>query len=122
MRKYLNRLFVSLKESNRFLIIPLITTASTVFLITATFLITYPKLPPKLPLFYSLPWGQAQLVFKSQFLILSIILILVTLINVLLTSQLHPSLQVLKRIILTSIIFVDLVLLITALKIIFVFI
>ncbi|MBI2597421.1 hypothetical protein HYW41_04650 [Candidatus Daviesbacteria bacterium] len=79
-------------------------------------------LPPRLPLFYSLPWGEKQLANSQQLLIIPAIIILVTLCNVIISWQLHTSQIFFKRILLFSSILVCLILTITFLKIILIFI
>lgn len=56
-------------------------------------------LPPKLPLFYSLPWGETQLATYYQMLTLPAILSVITLLNMLLSWQLHSSQLIFKKII-----------------------
>jgi len=50
-------------------------------------------LPPKLPLFYSLPWGENQLASREQLLIIPAIISLIALTNLALSWQLHPYLK-----------------------------
>lgn len=80
------------------------------------------SLPARLPLFYSLPWGQEQLGSLAQFIILPAIIILVSLTNLFITWQLHPSQLVLKRILYTSSITTSFLILVTALKIMYIFV
>jgi hypothetical protein len=80
------------------------------------------RLPPQLPLFYSLPWGDNQLGTLAQFIILPAIIILVSLINLFITWQLHSSQIVLKRILYTSSITTSFLILVTALKILYIFV
>lgn len=110
------------EKSDKFFFVPVLFSIFAVLIIAALFLVTYNRLPPKLPLFYSLPWGQPQLVAKQQLLLLPAILILITLINSLLASQLHPVQVVIKRTLTLSLALINLIILITALKIIFIFI
>jgi hypothetical protein len=84
--------------------------------------IFYQILPDKLPLFYSLPWGETQLVTKTQFVIVPALIVLITLINIIISWHLHHSQLVLKRIIYVTSSFISLLLLITSFKIIFIFI
>lgn len=79
-------------------------------------------LSPKLPIFYSLPWGESQLGTYQQLLIIPSIIILITLLNLIFSWQLHNSQIFFKRILLFSSILVSLILTITFLKIILVFI
>jgi hypothetical protein len=72
-------------------------------------------------LYYSLPWGHSQLVNKDQFYILPAFLILVCLINSFIAYHLHTAQIVLKRVIMISLLFIDLLILITALKILLIF-
>ena len=78
-------------------------------------------LPPKLPFFYSLPWGEHQLVNHQQLLIIPASIILISLINLIFSWQLHSSQVFFKRMLLTSSLLISLVLTITFLKIVFIF-
>src|SRR4051812_25388762 len=68
-----------------------------IIVILAFFVFTYDLLPTQLPLFYSLPWGENQLVPISQIIILPALTVVITLINLLVSWHLHNSQQVLKR-------------------------
>ncbi len=75
-------------------------TAVSLFGIAVTlgvFVLYYNELPSQLPLFYSLSWGENQLVPISQIIILPALTVVITLINLLVSWHLHPSQQVLKR-------------------------
>lgn len=111
-----------LRSSDKFFLIPILITIITVVSITLLFLIFYNRLPDRLPLFYSLPWGETQLAAKQQFLLLPIMLVLTCLINSLIASQLHVAQVVLKRILTLSLILIDVIILITTVKIIWIFI
>lgn len=110
-----------LRSLDKFFSVPVLITVTTVISITSLFLIFYSRLPDKLPLFYSSPWGQTQLATKEQFFLLPIILILTCLMNSLIAFQLHASQFVLKRILLLSLVLIDIIILITAVKIIWIF-
>src|SRR3989337_345654 len=75
-------------------------------------LVVYNNLPPRLPLFYSLPWGQSQLVTKQQFFILPVILIIINLTNFFIASQLHPVQSVLKKLLTLSLVLINFIILI----------
>lgn len=90
--------------------------------ISLTIVITFKLLPPKLPLFYSVAWGEAQLATKVQFLILPASIIFITLLNLVIAWQLHSSQSFFKQILLISSITVSLVLTITFVKIVLNFI
>jgi len=79
-------------------------------------------LPPELPLFYSLPWGEVQLATLKQFLIIPASIILITLLNLILSWQLHPSQSFFKKALLLSSLVTTLILIITFIKIVFIFI
>lgn len=92
-------------------------------LIMILFILIFSKaLPPKLPLFYSLPWGEKQLVSTQQLLIVPAIIILITLCNLVISWQLHSSQIFFKKILLFSSLLVSLILIITFFKIILIFI
>lgn len=110
------------KSSDKFFLISILITIISIVIILLFFLIFYNNLPNKLPLFYSLPWGENQLASKQQFLLLPIMLSLICLTNALIASQLHTAQFLLKRMLMLSLIIIDLILAITALKIIWIFI
>jgi hypothetical protein len=82
----------------------------------------YPQLPDKLPLFYTLPWGDKQLVSLSQFLILPGINFLIILINMIISWHLHKSQLLLKKMLSLNSLTISILLLLTAIKIIYTFI
>ncbi|MEK7617229.1 MAG: hypothetical protein AAB414_04185 [Patescibacteria group bacterium] len=79
-------------------------------------------LPPKLPLFYSLPWGDAQLASHTQFFIVPSLLGLITLLNLILSYNLHPAQVFLKKILVAGALISTLILAITFIKIALIFI
>ncbi len=81
----------------------------------------YFKLPSQIPLFYSFPWGEDQLRPLPQLFVLPLLSILILIMNILLSWQLHPSQIVLKRIIYFSILLITLIFAITCFKIINIF-
>lgn len=110
------------KKSDKYLLIPGLLCFVLTILITELFMFFYSQLPPRLPLFYSLPWGQQQLVDKQQFLILPAVLLLINLVNIFIAYHLHEVQTVLKRILLLSLVVVDLLILVTAVKILTIFV
>lgn len=94
--------------------------ASLIFsLIIETF---FKNLPPKLPLFYSLSWGNQQLATHQQFLIIPASLAAITLLNLGISWQLHPQQKFFKKILLISPLIINLILMITFIKIVLIFI
>lgn len=79
-------------------------------------------LPDKLPLFYSWPWGEKQLGTHQQFLIIPATVILVTLVNLIISKQLHPAQSFLKQALLLASLIITLILTVTFIKIVIVFI
>ena len=79
-------------------------------------------LPPKLPLFYSLSWGEGQLAKHIEFLIIPGTLALVVLLNLSVASYLHEAQTFFKKILLVGILVPTLIFLVTILKIVLVFI
>lgn len=79
-------------------------------------------LPNKLPLFYSLSWGDNQLATLQQFFIIPGVLLLVTLGNLIISWQLHVSQSFFKKVLLISSLINTLILTITFIKIVFIFI
>lgn len=87
------------------------------------FIVIFTKfLPPKLPLFYSLPWGDKQLANHSQVFIIPATITLVTLCNLIISWQLHNSQVLFKNLLLFSSILASLILTITFLKVVLIFI
>lgn len=91
-------------------------------LIVLADLIFFRFLPPKMPLFYSLSWGNQQLATHQQFLVLPLSIILISLLNLSISWQLHPSQSFFKKILLISPLIISLILIITFIKIILIFI
>ncbi|MBI2196204.1 hypothetical protein HYU45_01185 [Candidatus Daviesbacteria bacterium] len=79
-------------------------------------------LPPKLPLFYSLPWGEEQLATPQQFLIIPASISLIALLNLIIAWQLHPQQSFFKKALSLSSAVVGIILTITFIKIILNFI
>ena len=78
-------------------------------------------LPNRLPLFYSLAWGEQQLASLQQFFIIPAIITIISLINLVIAWQLHPSQLFFKKILIYSSLVTDAVLFITFLRIILIF-
>ena len=85
--------------------------------LTLAILVILRSLPPRLPLFYSLPWGEGQLATHQQFLIIPISISAVTLLNLFISWQLHPSQSLFKKGLVLSSIIVSLILTVTFIKI-----
>ena len=79
-------------------------------------------LPPRLPLFYSLSWGEIQLATHQQFLILPASIGIVAILNLLLAWQLHPSQSFFKKLLLLSSVTAGLILTIAFTKIVLIFV
>jgi hypothetical protein len=114
--------FSYLAQVDTFFLYPIIFSLITLILLLASYFIASPYLPSKIPLLYSLTWGQAQLVTKSQFMILPALVVLLTLINCILAWQLHPSQIVLKRILMVSLVLINSIFLIGGIKILTLFV
>lgn len=91
-------------------------------LIALFILFFFRYLPPSLPLFYSLPWGEGQLGSHQQFFIIPSGIILITMLNYTIASQLHPTQTFFKKILYISSFICSLILTITFIKIILMFI
>jgi len=96
---------------------PLILSAILVLVI----FIILPSLPPRLPLFYSLAWGETQLASHQQFLIIPASIILISMLNFTISSQLHPVQNFFKKILNISSLICSLILTITFAKIVLMF-
>ncbi len=91
-------------------------------LIMAVIIIIASKsLPVRLPLFYSLAWGEGQLATPEQFLIIPACISMITLLNLIISWQLHASQLFFKNVIFFSSIIVSLILTIAFIKIISMF-
>lgn len=110
-----------LDKSDKLSLFPVLSTLFSLIVLLGSFFLLYQYLPSHLPLFYSRPWGNQQLAEKDQFLLLPFLSLLLSLLNLLLASQLHSSQIVLKRTLLGSLFVINAVILITALKILFLF-
>lgn len=118
----MKKLIDILNRSDQLVLLSIFTSVIATALILGTYFVLYNYLPPRLPLFYSISWGENQLVTKQQFLILPAVLVLITLVNIFISSHLHPLQIVLKKIISFQSIFIALAILITAIKILFIFV
>lgn len=108
--------------SNKFHIWLILTPLVLSLVITLVIVFTLKFFPPKLPLFYSLAWGNEQLANHQQFLIIPASIILITLLNLIISWQLHPSQSFFKKVLLFSPIIISLILTITFMKIILTFV
>lgn len=79
-------------------------------------------LPPEMPLFYSLPWGEEQLTNQKLFFIIPLSIVLISLTNLILAFQLHPAQRSFKKILILSSLLSSLILSITFIKIVLIFI
>lgn len=86
-------------------------------ILTIIIFTVFKSLPPKLPLFYSLPWGDVQLATQEQFLIIPVSISAVAILNLLIAGQLHSSQAFFKKALLTSSLVVTLIFIITFIKI-----
>lgn len=91
-------------------------------LLSFTIIILLKFLPPRLPLFYSLPWGDGQLATHQQFLIIPASIALITLLNLIISWQLHYQQIFFKKVLLLSSAVVSLILTITFIKIVLIFV
>lgn len=92
-------------------------------LILGTFIIfSTGFLPKRLPLFYSLPWGEEQLATPQQFFIIPALIICISLINLMLSWQLHESQNFFKKILIFTSVITTLILIVSLLKIFLLFI
>lgn len=80
-------------------------------------LLFFHMLPAKLPLFYSLAWGDRQLATQKEFLIIPVVIILVTLLNFAISSQLHFSQRFFRIVLSVSSYVITLILLITFIRV-----
>lgn len=102
-----------------YLSLPQVAVAATLALVIFFF---FKFLPSKLPLFYSLSWGQPQLITHSQFYILPLSIALITLINLIIVLKLGSSYDFFKKILISSTIITTVILLVTFIKVVLIFI
>lgn len=95
--------------------------AAVILIMTLFILVFFRFLPAKLPLFYSLPWGERQLADHLQFMILPAILAVITLLNVAISSHLHQQQSFFKKVLIGTTILSTVILIITFIKIVFLF-
>lgn len=86
-----------------------------------TILLFFGSLPAKLPLFYSLPWGENQLASHNQFFIIPATILLITLINLCLAYQLHQTQNFFKLVLYFSFIILSFILTISFIKIVLIY-
>lgn len=79
-------------------------------------------LPFRMPLFYSLSWGEGQLATLPQFLIIPATISCITLINLMIIWQLHKNQVLFKQILLVTSLSITGILTFTILKVVFIFI
>ncbi len=85
-------------------------------------IILFRYLPKEMPLFYSMPWGKKQLANPQQFFVIPFLMILVTFINQIIAWQLHESQKFFKKILLITSFVASGILIITFIRIIWIFI
>lgn len=91
------------------------------FIIFNAVIVLNRTLPEKVPLFYSLSWGEDQLATHQQLFIIPAAIVLINLLNLILSWQLHQKQQFFKNMLLISTITLSFLLLISFLKIILIF-
>ncbi len=111
-----------LATTDRFYTVPLIFSAGVFFLLHLIYFLFINLLPSKLPLYYSLPWGENQLVYKHQFLILPLVVLLVSVLNTTLAWRLNKDQILLRRMLFLTVAAIDFLLFIAGLKIITIYI
>lgn len=118
----INKLNVFFKTKDWLVLYPFLFAFFSALAIIIFFLFNISKLPSQIPLMYSLDWGSDQLVNTAEFFLLPAIIVLVALINMVVTWHLHSSQLILKRILSLSTATVAVLIVITALKIIYIFV
>lgn len=79
------------------------------------------KLPLRIPLFYSLSWGENQLALLPQFLIVPSVMVFITLVNLIIFWQLHDNQILFKQVLTISSLVTSIILVVTFIKIILIF-
>lgn len=85
-------------------------------------LVNFSNLPTKIPLFYSLFWGEQQLVNANQLFLLPLISVLITMVNLIISWHLHPSQLALKKALHISSMLISFIMLVTIVRVIYIFI
>lgn len=122
MNKFLKRFFHFNKRQDPVVFWATALSLLGVVITLAFFAQAFIDLPTQLPLFYSLPWGEGQLVPTVHLIILPSLAILITLINLLVCWHLHQSQYMLKRMIAIFSASLSLLLTLSAIRILFLFI
>jgi hypothetical protein len=120
--KLLHFILRTIETTDKILLYPVFITILSILLLVSSFFITSPFLPPKLPLLYSLPWGEQQLIGKSQFLLLPALIVGMSVVNIALAMQLHSSHSTLKKMLLLSLVGIDIIMVTTGIKILIIFV
>lgn len=107
--------------TDKFLTFPLLFSALIIIGLTVGLYILFPELPPQMPLYYSLPWGNSQLVPKLQFFLIPGLIILLTVINFVLAYYLHQVHRILRRLLMVNLALINLIFLFTVIKILSIF-
>lgn len=95
----------------------------TIALILSIFMLLFLRnLPQKLPLFYSLPWGDRQLIRSEQLFIIPALIIIVALGNLVICWQLHYHQTFFKKILIVSSLVTSGILTLTFIRIVSIFI
>ncbi len=110
-----------LKNTDIFFTAPLIFSAITFVILHLLFFGLVRLLPHRIPLFYSLPWGETQLAYRAQFLILPAVVLLVSAFNSALAWRLREDQVLLRRMLFMIVLTVDIIILIAGVKIIWIF-
>lgn len=118
----MKQIWYFIRYSDPFILLPILAAGAGAAVILLTMALFYTQLPNRLPLFYSLPWGADELAGKQQFFLLPVLLVAVTLFNLILASRLHPLQYSLKRILAAASLLCSLIILTTALHVLFIFI
>ncbi|OGE26956.1 hypothetical protein A3H85_03745 [Candidatus Daviesbacteria bacterium RIFCSPLOWO2_02_FULL_40_8] len=111
-----------IKTNDKFFVVPILISFSSTLFILLNYLVILPILPNRIPMHYSRPWGETQLVENWQFLLLPVTLVVLTLLNLFLASQLHPSQLVLRRTLLLTVVLLSFMILVSSIKILLIFV
>ncbi|KKS13542.1 hypothetical protein A2617_01545 [Candidatus Daviesbacteria bacterium RIFOXYD1_FULL_41_10] len=118
MKKQLLRFW----QSDKFFKIPILFSVLSAIFILTLLLFFWGSLPDRVPLFYSLFWGEGQLAAKEQLFLLPAVILVTSTVNILIASQLHHLQYVLKRVLTIGLSLIDVIILVTAVNILLIFI
>lgn len=97
MRQFMNALFKEIKE-DKILLRSAILTISIILLSFVSIILLYGKLPPLIPLFNQMPWGQERIQRTIWIFIVPTIALIIFLINLIFEKLIYQKIPLIARI------------------------